>query len=78
MRYSLRGDAERQLWCAVLYQAFHDGLGFEGDKRRPFIGQRDTRIVMGWIGSRDFRIVCNLAGADPDYIEAGFRKGLKV
>ena len=48
-------NPRRALWCAVLAQAV-------ADARRG----RDRE----WIGSADFRMVCALAGIDPEGVEA--------
>lgn len=46
-------EPDARLWRAVLGAALHDAaLG------------KDT----GWIGSRDFRLVCDLAGLDPEAV----------
>ena len=50
-------DADHRLWCAVLTHALHEAA--KGT---------DT----GWIGSRDFRLVCDLAGLDPQAVQARF------
>ena len=48
---------ERELWAEVLIAALRD-----------VEKGRDT----GWIGTRDFRIVCTLAGLDPDAVAERF------
>lgn len=59
---------ERALWLAVLTNALTDiNLG-----RHP--GRRED--ALRWIGSADFRAVCDLAGLDPDWVAAGVRKRL--
>ena len=53
----MRGP-ESQLWRAILAHALHDAA--KG---------KDT----GWIGSRDFEIVCTFAGLDPDAVRDRFK-----
>ncbi|NCQ23694.1 MAG: hypothetical protein COW54_05980 [Rhodobacteraceae bacterium CG17_big_fil_post_rev_8_21_14_2_50_63_15] len=48
---------ERRLWFAALAHGLTDVAKGE-----------DTR----WIGSRDFRMVCDLVGLDPQAVEARF------
>jgi hypothetical protein len=59
---------ESQLWRAILAHALHDAA--KG---------KDA----GWIGSRDFEIVCTFAGLDPDAVRDRFdpkkhRKALRA
>ncbi|WP_143155535.1 hypothetical protein [Loktanella atrilutea] len=62
---------ERQLWRHVLYAVFSD---LESSSEHV----RQNRIfARRWVGkypSRDFRMVCDLAGFDPDLVHAQFRK----
>jgi hypothetical protein len=48
---------EARLWHAILAHALHDAA--KGDDP-------------GWIGSRDFRLVCTLAGLEPEAVSARF------
>lgn len=72
-----QAEACRQLWCAVLAQAARDLLqpstGSEG------VGARNAaeRSVELWIGGKDFRIVCALAGQDASVVAARLR-GLRM
>ena len=52
---------ETLLWCGVLNQAISDIKGGANSCRKP----RDVRAARAWIGSRDFFMVCNLAGFEP-------------
>ena len=46
-------SAERALWAEVLLAALRDA-----EKGKD----------AGWIGTRDFRLVCTFAGLDPDAV----------
>jgi hypothetical protein len=48
---------EARLWCAILAHALHDAA--KGDDP-------------GWLGSRDFHMVCALAGLDPGAVLTRF------
>ncbi|KPP81853.1 MAG: hypothetical protein HLUCCO07_16795 [Rhodobacteraceae bacterium HLUCCO07] len=48
---------DRRLWCAVLGAALHDAARGKDE---------------GWIGSRDFQIVCTFAGLDPEAVAERF------
>jgi hypothetical protein len=48
---------DRRLWCAVLGAALHDAAR-----------GKDS----GWIGSRDFHMVCALAGIEADAVAERF------
>jgi hypothetical protein len=48
---------EARLWHAILAHALHDAA--KGDDP-------------GWIGSRDFRLVCGLAGLEPEAVAERF------
>lgn len=53
-------SACRGLWAAVLLRQIEDATGPEGG---------DCRSAISWIGafpSRNFKMVCDLAGVDPD------------
>lgn len=66
--------AMRRLWCAVLYEQLRLCLRATADvKYAPL----DIEAAYRWIGSRDFRTVCALAGLDADWIEAGVRARIK-
>lgn len=59
-------DAERQLWGAVIWRAVSDavwpGVGAEARFHR------DQAREWFRFGGKDFRLVCELAGFDPDFI----------
>ena len=50
-------DPDARLWHAILAHALHDAA---------------TGTDAGWIGSRDFRMVCTLAGLDPQAVAERF------
>ena len=55
-------DWTRILWVAVLERAVHDAF-FQNDFR-------EAKISLAWLdrNNKDFRLVCEFAGKDPDYI----------
>lgn len=84
-------DAEsrcRDLWAAVLVQAFQDAL-WQDPVPTPITasradGKRREAMAAGvrarrWFerGGDDFRLVCEWAGLDPSYVREKFRKALK-
>ena len=50
-------EPEARLWHAFLSHALHDAA---------------KGTDAGWIGSRDFHEVCNLAGLDPEAVRTRF------
>ncbi len=55
------GSGEHELWCAVLLAVVHDLT------HPMFEKSREREIAEAWVGlypSRDFKIVCSLAGLD--------------
>lgn len=64
----LRGCPERALWRAVLGEQLsmvctgHPGAMLRPHERNAVAEARD------WIGTDDFRLVCALAGCDPDWV----------
>jgi hypothetical protein len=68
----------RQIWVNVLLQAARDLLT---DAKHHANGVGGTTGLQkhqttSWIGSRDFREVCQLAGYDPTRVERAFRRRL--
>lgn len=50
----------RKLWCSVLLSCIRAALGLEVG-----VDQRNCKAIpLSWIGSKDFHIVCALAGFD--------------
>jgi len=67
---------EAALWLAVVQQAFTDSIeGFLGS-REVSTARRDCAVAREWLlgNGEDFRIVCALAGLEPDYIRAEARR----
>lgn len=64
----------RLLWQTVLLRAVMDATA-------PFSRRRDHEVNKAsagrWIGDcgRDFRLVCHLAGVDPEFLSERFRAG---
>ena len=62
---------ERRLWSAVVLHVL-------GDARNENTTRLERDRVAGWVGTRDFREVCSLAGIDtPSKVAAHFRTALK-
>lgn len=61
---------ERRLWCAVIAQAINDLSLTASDNRFA------SRYARDWIGSRDFREVCLLAGVDAEAVKAGIERAI--
>lgn len=66
-RAELSAECEtlRKLWRAVLVQALkeaHGNILNTGGKYAPHTRRAIQRTARDWIGSRDFREVCELAG----------------
>ncbi|MGV6840589.1 MAG: hypothetical protein ACWA40_10390 [Planktomarina sp.] len=60
---NMRPDAYRQLWCAVIHEQLT--LATSALKKdSPY----EVAAARRWFGSRDFFMVCDLAGLDGDYI----------
>ena len=69
----------RQVWCNVVLQAAADILTVP--KIEPgFSAYRPSTVehwqAVSWLGSRDFRLVCALAGLEPSAVEQGLRRRL--
>lgn len=71
-------DAERcrVLWAAVLVECLVSALEAKlwrlsapGARRRPFSLTQGAPVGEGWIGGRDFHMVCALAGLDGKAVE---------
>lgn len=66
----------RALWRWVLASGLRDALGLAAaghDKASPVAIRNNARA---WIGSRDFHMVCALAGEDGSRVEARYRRTL--
>lgn len=84
--YSYAADACRQLWCAVLAVAISDAT-----RPRPPLPVNPTDAQQrlhrnklnqwesdrAYLGSRDFREVCWLAGLDPEAVESRVRRSME-
>jgi hypothetical protein len=65
---------EQQLWQAVLLNAFMDATRGNPSQTPDRHGMNSAD---GWIrgGGKDFRIVCALAGMDPDFLRQAYVSG---
>ena len=59
----------RALWCAVIRQAWADAT------TTGHVAERDIRVARNWpkYRSRDFELVCSLAGMNPQIIANAFK-----
>jgi hypothetical protein len=68
---SSTGTPERRLWSAVVLHTL-------GDARNERTTRLERDRVAAWVGTRDFREVCYLAGIDtPSKVAAHFHTALK-
>ena len=67
---------ERALWCEVLVRALRDAAGHFETSRSTY-ATLDRRRAHEWItrDSRDFQIVCTLAGLDPVAVRDAYLAG---
>lgn len=64
----------RSLWRAILIQAARDAAGpCPTNANRPGEISLRRHQVAGWIGTRDFTMVCSMAEVAPDRIACGLR-----
>ena len=63
-------EQSRQLWCAVILQAFKDACRH---KATCHINIFEIEIARGWCTgySQDFEVACELAGLDVDFVRNG-------
>lgn len=73
-------DACRRLWCAVLNLAVADAVApmpraFPSEPESACLAKINARErARAYIGRRDFRTVCHLAGMDPDAVAERVRQ----
>ncbi len=74
----IQAEACRRIWTNVLLQAARDLLTLKVRHSDAVsgVGVLEHAQAQSWIGSRDFREVCTLAGYDPTRIERAFRARL--
>lgn len=65
----------RTLWLNVLIRGLDDASGRLDGGNMAWNGVNEKR-AKEWIGSKDFHMVCDLAGMDADMIESGYRRGM--
>lgn len=68
-------DPNKALWQAVLARGIEDAAGRIGARASRWSKSAEVKRARDWIGSRDFAFVCDLAGMDPDFVAAAFRRG---
>lgn len=65
---------QQQLWQGVLLQALRDMFGTARSEKGCTASQGS--LARRWVGSRDFHMVCALAGFDGRRVEARLRRRL--
>lgn len=71
----------RELWGKVLIHGIEDAVGRADSSIKSGYLRSASNITAAaakdraWIGSRDFREVCELAGLEPSMIERAFHDG---
>lgn len=71
------GMAERCLWLAVVAENLNLVLR-EGQTLKQNEGQADARRARAWVGTADFRLCCELAGMNPDYVLRWFAEQMAL
>lgn len=77
-------DACRRMWGACLISCLHSVLKeamaeFARGPKKPRLQRNEGRPVLnGWIGSRDFHMVCALSGLDGVAVEEGVKAALQT
>lgn len=71
-------DGSRALWQSVVNRAIIDALWprpkvTNDNGHGGIVCEHDKHKARSWIGSRDFRHVCSLAGYDPAFVESRVR-----
>ena len=62
----------RGLWCAVLEEQFRLAM-----QTKAFDRPIETKLARRWFGSKDFFMVCSLAGVDGTWVLWGVRRHLE-
>lgn len=65
----------RELWQDVLIRGIEDAMGRIEASSRNAVADYERRRASLWIGSEDFKIVCDLAGISASMVEAAFHRG---
>lgn len=67
-----------RLWQAVLSANIAWATDYYGyGCLSTFVNDVERHVCRLWIGSRDFKIVCIMAGFDPDYVEEKTKRRLE-
>jgi hypothetical protein len=61
----------RNLWASVLHEQLKAALDISWTGQGKNLRKADQWRAIGWMGSKDFYMVCALAGLDGDYILDG-------
>ena len=64
-------NPEKNLWCSVLKRAIEDASGTVESQHHKATREAIRRATTVWFerGDRDFRMVCEMADFDPDYVQ---------
>ena len=67
----------RELWASVLLTAFNDAADFEAPENATSQRRADQRAARRWLnhGGKDFRMVCDWAGVNPDAVRERWLSG---
>lgn len=75
MQSPVATKAHRQLWQSVLLQAARDILRTATSKYG--CDEADHRAALAWVGTRDFHLVCALAGMDGSAVAGQMQRMLR-
>lgn len=65
----------RQMWGEVLQRALDDAFGAVVGSTSGHTAEAERKRARDWIGTRDFREVCELAGIEPEAVLAAIQTG---
>jgi hypothetical protein len=66
-------SAERELWQTVVFLAVKDALEGRDQYKAPLSQVQADRWIRG--GGKDFRLVCSLAGIEPEFLREAYVSG---
>jgi hypothetical protein len=75
IRYLAEEFNEKSLWKAVICQAFEDATSGSIQRKRL----NTKRVAIKWLieDNEDFKMVCHLAGYNPNIVKRNFKELLK-
>lgn len=69
-------DRCRLLWGGVLLEQWKIALSTRAGWGRTITANVEISQARTWFGGKDFRIVCDFAGLDPDVVMRGYHEKL--